>query len=112
MEIPHRSQGLGPGFILFAGAERFQVGNDAPPVEHIDGGGQGRLPSIGSPVADRFKEFPFWKGQDFQASQVCWKGMEALSDRSVSVMVFSVTLSAIGEIEGLSPFDTGWIILL
>ena len=47
------------GVHLLAGAEGFDIGDDAPTVQDIDGGCQGRLPAVRNSVADLFEKGPF-----------------------------------------------------
>jgi hypothetical protein len=52
------TEGCG-GFHLLAGAEGFDIGDDPPTVQGIDGGRKGRLPSFRNAVADFFEKGPF-----------------------------------------------------
>ncbi len=84
--------------ILPAGAERFQVGNNAPSVHNLDGRGERRLSSIGDTVADLLEKHAFRKGLNLYSPQVRGKGLKTLSYGSIAVMIFSVALGTIGEI--------------
>ena len=94
------------GFISSTEAKRFHVGDNAPTVRDFNSRGQWGLSSIGDTVADLFEEHALREGLDLYASQVCRKGMKALPHGSVAIMIFSVALRTIGEIEGLAQFDS------
>jgi len=47
------------GVHLLMGAERFDVSDDAPAVQDIDGSRQGRLPAVRNSVAELFEKGPF-----------------------------------------------------
>ena len=47
---------LGRGYHLLAETEGFDVSDDAPAVQGIDGCRQGRLPAVGNSVADLFEK--------------------------------------------------------
>jgi hypothetical protein len=44
---------------LFAGAEGFDIRDNAPPVDGVDGGRKRRLPSSRKSIADLFEKGPF-----------------------------------------------------
>jgi hypothetical protein len=47
------------GVHLLSRAEGFDIGEDAPAVQGIDGGRKGRLPAVRNAVADLFEKGPF-----------------------------------------------------
>ena len=47
------------GFHLLAGAKGFDISDDAPPVQGIDGGCKGRLPAVRNTIADLFEKCAF-----------------------------------------------------
>jgi len=47
------------GVHLLMGAERFDVSDDAPAVQDIDGCCKGRLPAVRNSVAELFEKGPF-----------------------------------------------------
>ena len=71
---------------------------------------QCRLTATGNAVADGFKQFTFMGGLYFRAAQIGGQRVEALTDRTVAVIVVTVTLGAKSEVDGFAPGNYGRII--
>jgi len=86
-------------------AEGFDVGDDAPTVQGIDGGCKRRLPAVRNSVADLFEKGSFRKGLNLDTSQVRGQGVETLAHGGIAVIVLSMTLGAEFGIENPARLD-------
>lgn len=95
---------------LLADSQRFDVSYDSPSVKNCYGAGQRRLPTVRNAIADCFEEGSLRKGLYRFASQVGGEGIEALSYRSVPVVVCTVALGAESKIEVFPLLNSSGII--
>jgi len=92
-------------FHLLSKAEGFDIGDDAPAVQRIKGGGKGRLLAFRNAIADLFEKGPFRKRLNLDTSQVCGKRMKTLAHRRIALIVLTMTLGAELGIENLAHLD-------
>lgn len=103
--MPRARQRIAPG-ASGANTKVFQVGDDLPAINDLDGGGQGWLASTGNPITDLFEQRTISRLLNFFRTEVSWQGSETLAHGTVAIVVFSVTVDAVADVQ-CAAIDNG-----
>ena len=83
----------------------FEIGNHLPAFGNTNRCRQSRLSTIGGAVADVIKQEPVFLELDLCAFKISRQRVEALSHRTLAVVISSVALGAVGEVNIFAAFN-------